>query len=76
VTALSFPNAQFNDGFCKVKSVVTPRRSGSLGTTLLAKEEKVLQDMIDKLTEIGRYYGKKINVEKTKVTRISNNNFQ
>jgi hypothetical protein len=34
---------------------------------LLAKEEKVLQDMFDKLTEIGRCYGMEIYVEKTKV---------
>ena len=33
---------------------------------LLAKEEKVLQDMIDKLTEIGRCYGMETNLEKTK----------
>jgi hypothetical protein len=38
---------------------------------LLAKEEKVLQDLIDKLIEIGRYYGMEMNVEKTKVMRIS-----
>jgi len=31
----------------------------------------VLQDMIDKLTEIGRCYGMEMNVEKTKVMRIS-----
>jgi len=37
----------------------------------LAKEEKVLQDMVDKLTEIGRCYGMEINVEETKVMRIS-----
>jgi len=37
----------------------------------LAMEEKVLQDMFDKLTEIGRCYGMEINVEKTKVIRIS-----
>jgi hypothetical protein len=37
---------------------------------LLAKEEKVLQDIIDKLIEIGRCYGMKMNVEKTKVMRI------
>ena len=29
---------------------------------LLAKEEKVLQDMIDKLIEIGRFYGMEMNV--------------
>jgi len=38
---------------------------------LLAKEEKVLQCMIDKLIEIGRCYGMEMNVEKTKVMRIS-----
>jgi hypothetical protein len=38
---------------------------------LQAKEEKVLQDMIDKLIEIGRCYGMEMNVEKTKVMRIS-----
>ena len=38
---------------------------------LLAKEEKVLQDMIDKLTETGSCYGMEMNVEKTKVMRIS-----
>jgi len=30
----------------------------------------MLQDMIDKLIEIGRYYGMEMNVEKTKVMRI------
>ena len=38
---------------------------------LMAKEEKVLQGMIDKLNEIGRCYGMEMNVEKTKVMRIS-----
>jgi hypothetical protein len=38
---------------------------------LLAKEEKVLQDMIDKLIEIGKCHGMEMNVEKTKVMRIS-----
>jgi hypothetical protein len=38
---------------------------------LLAKEEKVLQDMIDKLIGIGGCYGMKMNVEKTKVMRTS-----
>ena len=37
----------------------------------MAKEEKVLQGMIDKLIEIGSCYGMEMNVEKTKVTRIS-----
>jgi hypothetical protein len=43
---------------------------------LLAKEEMVLQDMIDKLTEVERCYGMEMNVEKTKVMSISNNHFQ
>ena len=38
---------------------------------LLAKEEKVLQDMIDKLIEIRRCYGMETNVKKTKVMGIS-----
>jgi hypothetical protein len=38
---------------------------------LLAKEEKVLQDMIDKLTEIGGCCGMEMNVGKNKVMRIS-----
>jgi len=38
---------------------------------LLAKEETVLQDMIDKLNEIEGCYGMEMNVDKTKVTRIS-----
>jgi hypothetical protein len=38
---------------------------------LLAKEGNVLQDMIDKLIKIGRCYGMEMNVEKTKVVRIS-----
>ena len=33
---------------------------------LLAKEEKVLQDMIDKLIEIGGCCGMEMNVEKNK----------
>jgi hypothetical protein len=31
----------------------------------------VLQDMIDKLIEIGRCYGMEMNMENTKVMRIS-----
>ena len=42
---------------------------------LLAKEEKVLQDMINKLIEIGRCYGMEMNVEKTHVMRISRQPF-
>jgi hypothetical protein len=39
---------------------------------LLAQEIKVLQDMIDKLIEIGGCYGMEMNVEKNK----SNENFK
>ena len=42
---------------------------------LLAKEGKVLQEMIDKLIEIGGCYGLEMNVEKTKVKRISRQPF-
>ena len=38
----------------------------------MANEETVLQGMIDKLIETGRYYGIEINVEKKK----SNENFK
>jgi hypothetical protein len=41
---------------------------------LLAKEEMVLKDMIDKLLEIGRCYGMEMNVEK-KVMGISRQPF-
>ena len=37
---------------------------------LMAKEETVLQGIIDKLIEIGSCYGMEMNVEKTKVMRI------
>jgi hypothetical protein len=37
----------------------------------MAKEKTVLQGMIDKLIVIGRCYGMEMNVEETKVTRIS-----
>jgi hypothetical protein len=38
---------------------------------LLAKDEKVLQDMIDKLIEIGKCYGMEMNVKETNIMRIS-----
>ena len=37
----------------------------------MAKEEIVPQSMTDKLIEIGRCYGMEMNVEKTKVMRVS-----
>ena len=42
---------------------------------LLAKEEKVLQDMIDKLIETRRCYEMETNVEETKFMRISRQPF-
>jgi len=42
---------------------------------LQAKEENVLQDMIDKLIEIGGCYGMEMNMEKTKLMRISRQTF-
>ena len=42
---------------------------------LMAKEEKVLQDMIDTLTEIERCCGMEMNMAKTKVMRISRRPF-
>jgi hypothetical protein len=42
---------------------------------LLAKEEMELQVMIDKPIEIGRCYEMEMNVEKTKVMRISRQPF-
>jgi hypothetical protein len=38
---------------------------------LLAKKETVLYGMIDRLMEIGRYYGMEMNLEKPTVMRIS-----
>jgi len=38
---------------------------------LLAKEERVLQDMVDRLIETGRCYRMKMNVGKTMVMIIS-----
>jgi hypothetical protein len=38
-------------------------------------DDLVLQDMIDKLIEIGRCYGMGMNVEKTKVMRVSRQPF-
>jgi hypothetical protein len=38
---------------------------------LMAKEETVLKGMINKLIEIGRCYGIEMNVENTKVMRLS-----
>ena len=54
---------------CGGQTIQTVKYADDL--VLMAKEETVLQGMIDKLTEIGRCYGMEMNVEKTKVMRIS-----
>jgi hypothetical protein len=38
---------------------------------LLAQEEAVLQDVIERLIKIGRYFGMEMNVEKPKVMGFS-----
>ena len=43
---------------------------------LLAREETVLQDKIDRLTEIGRCYGMEINVEKARRRESQSNHPQ
>jgi hypothetical protein len=43
---------------------------------LLDKEERILQGMTDRPTEIGRCYGMEMNVEKIKEMRISRQQFQ
>jgi hypothetical protein len=40
------------------------------------RKKKVLQDIIDKLIEIGGCYGMEMNVEETKVMRISSKKFR
>ena len=42
---------------------------------LMAKEETVVQDMIDELIETGRYYGVEMNVEKKQKIK-SNESFK
>jgi hypothetical protein len=46
------------------KIIHTVKYAGDL--VLLAKGEKVLQDIIDKLIGIGRCYGMEVNVKKQK----------
>ena len=42
----------------------------------MAKEEKVLQGMIDKLIEVGRCYGMEINVERKKLWGFQDKHLQ
>jgi hypothetical protein len=62
-------------GDFKIGGQITQTVTYADDLVLLAKEEKVLQDMIDELIEIGRCYGMEMNVEKTKVMRISRQPF-
>jgi hypothetical protein len=57
-------------GDFKIRQVIRTVKYAD-GLVLLAKEETVLQGIIDRLIEIGRRYGMEMNVEKTKVMRIS-----
>jgi hypothetical protein len=62
-------------GDFKIGGQITETVKHATELVLLAKEEKVVQDMIDKLTEIGRSYGMEMNVEKLKEMRISRQSF-
>ena len=62
-------------GNCKIGGQVVHTVKSADDLVLLAKEETVLQDMIDKLNEIGRCFEMEMNVEKTKVMRISKQQF-
>jgi len=62
-------------GYFKIGGKIIHTVKDADDLVLLAKEEKVLQDMINKPTEIGGCYGMEMNVEKTKVMRISRQPF-
>lgn len=59
----SFGNFKIGHIICTVQCVYD--------LVLLAEKEMMLQGMIYRITENGRHYGMEINVEKTKVMRIS-----
>jgi hypothetical protein len=62
-------------GDLKIEQIIkTVKHANDL--VLLAKKGMVLQDMVDKLIEIGRSHGMEINVGKTKVIGISRQPFQ
>jgi hypothetical protein len=61
----------YQGGSSRVLRLHNRRTSNLYCEILLAKEETVLQGMINRLIEIGRCYGIEMNVEKTKVMRIS-----
>jgi len=63
-------NVLEGSGYFKIGQVIcTVKYADDL--VLLAKEEAVLQGLMERLTEIGRCYGMEMNVEKIKVMRIS-----
>jgi len=62
-------------GDFKIGGQITDTVKYADGLVLLAKEEMVLQYKTDKLIEIGGCYGMEMNVEKTKVMRISRQSF-
>jgi hypothetical protein len=62
-------------GYFKIGGQITLTVKYADELVLVAKEDKVLQDIIDKLIETGRCYGMEMNVEKTKVLRNSRQQF-
>jgi hypothetical protein len=64
----------FEDFKTEVPVICTVRYANKI--VLLAKEEAMLQDIIERLTASGRCYGMEMNVEKTKVKGISRQPFQ
>jgi len=40
----------------------------------IAKTQEEVQDMVNRLVDTGREYGKKINIDKSQIMRVSKNN--
>ena len=40
-------------------------------TAIIAKTQEELQDMVNRLVDTGRKYGKEINIDKSQVMRVS-----
>jgi hypothetical protein len=51
-------------GDCKIGGQVIRTVKYADDLVIVTREEKVLQGMVDRLTEIGRHYGMEMNVEK------------
>ena len=62
-------------GDFKIEGIVICTVKYANDLVLLAKEETMLQGIIERLTEIGRCYGMELNVEKTTVMGISRQPF-